>query len=60
MAILFVANILIMLAIGKIKPRAEDYVQKYTQQVDITPWKHTKLVGALIVIIVVGVYIYFS
>ncbi|MGM5470610.1 solute:sodium symporter family transporter [Flavobacteriaceae bacterium LMO-SS05] len=60
MAILFVANILIMLIIGKFFPRKEVYVQEYTEQVDIKPWKHVKLVGGLITLIVVSIYIYFS
>jgi SSS family solute:Na+ symporter len=60
MALLFVINILIMLAIGKFKPRSEDYIQKYTKQVDITPWKHSKSVGLTICLIVIGIYIYFS
>jgi SSS family solute:Na+ symporter len=60
MAILFVLNTLIMLAIGKFKPREVAYEQKFTKDVDITPWKHTKIVGIIICIIVIGTYIYFS
>jgi SSS family solute:Na+ symporter len=60
MAILFVLNVLIMLLIGKIKPREEDYIQEYTKQVDITPWKYTKQTGIAICIIVISVYIYFA
>lgn len=60
MAILFVLNIIIMLIIGKLKPREEAYVQEYTEQVDITPWKYVKQAGIAICIIVVGVYIYFA
>ena len=60
MAILFVLNILIMLIIGYFKPREEAYVQEYTKQVDITPWKYVKQVGIAICIIVIGVYIYFA
>lgn len=60
MAILFLLNSAIMLAIGKIKPRKEDYVQEYTEQVDITPWKHVKLAGIAICIVVIGVYVYFA
>ncbi|MFB1039529.1 MAG: solute:sodium symporter family transporter, partial [Polaribacter sp.] len=37
MAILFFLNVVIMLIIGKIKPREEAFVQEYTKQVDITP-----------------------
>jgi len=60
MAILFLLNIGIMLLIGKIYPRKEAYVQEYTEQVDITPWKYVKQVGITICIIVIGVYIYFA
>ncbi|RZS99111.1 solute:sodium symporter family transporter [Aquimarina brevivitae] len=60
MAILFLFNVLIMLFIGKIKPRETPYVQEYTKEVDIKPWKYVNIVGILICIIVIGVYIYFS
>lgn len=60
MAILFVLNIAIMLIIGKLKPREEPFVQEYTKQVDITPWKYTRQAGLAICVIVVGVYIYFA
>lgn len=56
MAILFVLNILIMLLVGKLHPRKEDYVQKYSEDVDITPWKHVKLMGAIITIVVILIY----
>jgi len=60
MAILFVMNILIMLLIGRFKKRSEPYVQEYTKQVDITPWKYVNQVGLGIVVLVVGIYIYFA
>ena len=60
MAILFVLNIVIMLLIGLVKPRKEAFVQVYTEEVDITPWKHTKIVGIAICTIVIGVYVYFA
>ncbi|MGW9684173.1 solute:sodium symporter family transporter [Flagellimonas sp. 2504JD1-5] len=60
MAILFILNAAIMLIIGKLKPRAEAYEQKYTEQVDIEPYKHVKQVGILICVIVIGIYIYFA
>ena len=58
--ILFFLNVVIMLIIGKIKPREEAFVQEYTKQVDITPWKYTKQAGIAICVIVIGVYIYFA
>lgn len=60
MAILFVLNIVIMLVIGKIRPRETPFIQEYTKQVDITPWRYVKPVGILICLIVVGVYVYFA
>jgi SSS family solute:Na+ symporter len=60
MAMLFVLNIAIMLIIGKLNPRKEAFVQEYTKQVDITPWKYVKQAGIAICVIVMGVYIYFA
>lgn len=60
MAILFVMNVLIMLVIGKLKPRTTAYVQKYTEQVDITPWKYVNQTGIAITVIVMAIYVYFS
>ena len=60
MAILFVFNVLVMLVIGKLYPRTIAYDQKYTQQVDIEPWKYTKVVGIAICVIVIWTYIYFQ
>ena len=60
MAILFILNVVIMLIVGKIKPREEPFVQQYTKQVDITPWKYVKHVSVVICLIVIGVYVYFA
>ena len=60
MAILFILNMAIMLIIGKFYPRKEAFVQKYTKQVDITPWKYAKIAGISAVAIVIAVYVYFS
>jgi SSS family solute:Na+ symporter len=60
MAILFALNVAIMLIIGKLKPREKPFVQEYTKQVDITPWKYTNQAAAAICVIVIGVYIYFA
>ena len=60
MAILFVANCLLMLIIGKFYPRSEPFELQYTKQVSIEPFKYVKPAGALIVIIVVGIYVYFA
>lgn len=60
MAILFLLNVTIMLVIGKLKPREEAFLQEYTKQVDITPWKYVKQAGFGICILVVFIYAYFA
>ena len=60
MAILFLFNIVLMLLIGKLKQREEAYEQKYTEQVDITPWKPVKVMGIIITVIVISTYFIFT
>lgn len=60
MAILFLLNVVIMLIIGFLKPRKEPYIQEYTEQVDITPWKYVKVTGVIVCVIVIGTYVYFQ
>ncbi|TSE05798.1 MULTISPECIES: solute:sodium symporter family transporter [Aquimarina] len=59
MAILFVLNIGIMLIIGKLYPRETDYVQKITEDVDVTPWKYAFITGAAITVLVISTYLIF-
>jgi len=60
MGIIFVLIIVILMVIGRLYPRKEAYVQVYTQQVDITPWKYIKPVGFSICALVICIYLYFS
>ena len=60
MAITFVINVLIMLAIGKMRPREVAFELPYTKQVDITPYALVKPLGALICAVVIGIYVYFA
>jgi SSS family solute:Na+ symporter len=59
MGVLFVINISIMLIIGKLYPKKEVYVPVVTEEIDVTPWKHAKTVGIIIVILVVSTYFIF-
>ncbi|WP_111682284.1 solute:sodium symporter family transporter [Winogradskyella tangerina] len=60
MAILFVLNIIIMLIIGKLRPKSEPFEMTYTEQVDITPWKYVKTASIAIVVFVIAIYVYFA
>jgi len=59
MGILFVLNIVIMLVIGKLKPKTDIYIPNITEQIDVTPWKHAKTVGLIITIMVLSTYFIF-
>ncbi|APD07615.1 putative symporter [Flavobacteriaceae bacterium UJ101] len=60
MAILFVMNVIIMLVIGKLNPREEAFVLEDSGKVNIIPWKYASTVGAVICLVVVTIYWYFS
>jgi SSS family solute:Na+ symporter len=48
LAFVFVLTAVLMLVISKFKPAEKTYVQEYTHDVDITPWKHVKLAAIAI------------
>ena len=60
MAILFVINIAIMLIIGKLKPRPVNFELEYTKKVSIEPYRYLIPIGVSIILIVIGIYMYFS
>ena len=55
-AINFVIISLIMILMAIISPREEAYVQSYTNDVDITPWKGAKACGIIILILIALMY----
>lgn len=60
MGILFVFNILVMLAFGRIMPKKEIAIEKTTDAIEITPWKYAFIVGAFITLLVVSTYFIFT
>ncbi|MGG3693514.1 solute:sodium symporter family transporter [Heyndrickxia ginsengihumi] len=56
-AILFVISCVIMLVIGKIKPRKTAYVLPTKNVVDIEPWAHRFEAGGVIIFMVMASYI---
>ena len=60
MGIIFVLVLIILFTVSKFFPRQTDYMEEYTRQVDITPWKYLKPAGVVICIAVVSIYVYFS
>ena len=53
----FVLNILIMVIVSRFFKNKNPYTPVHTGEVDITPWKYAKLLGAILVLITVLVYI---
>ncbi len=60
MGIIFVLALVIMFAFSAVKPRDTDYVQVYTEQVDIANWKYLKPVGFIVCGLVLTLYIALS
>jgi len=59
-AVLFPVLMLIMWALNKYKPDAEEYVLQDVGAVDLTPWKYRKIVAAIGLVVAVAIYIFFS
>ena len=59
MGILFVVNIFIMLLMGKLFPKKDEYIPKVTEAIDLSPWKYAKIVGLIITLMVLSTYFIF-
>jgi SSS family solute:Na+ symporter len=57
LAFVFVLTALLMLVISRFKPAKETYVQEYSHDVEITPWKHVRLVAFVISLAAVLFYV---
>ncbi len=59
MGILFVFNIILMLIIGRLRPKKDEYIPHKTEIIDTTPWKHTVTASIIIAILVLATYFIF-
>lgn len=60
LGIVFATLVVLMFIAGTVAPRSEPWVQTYSQDVDLTPWKWAVPAGVTLVVIVLGLYIYFA
>ncbi|SDZ41805.1 solute:Na+ symporter, SSS family [Evansella caseinilytica] len=60
LGVLLPLNILVMVIVGRFKPRATPYVLKNANKVELTPWKHAKTFAAFTTIVMLLVYAFFS
>jgi SSS family solute:Na+ symporter len=49
-----------MLLIGKLRPRATDWVQEDSGAVDLTPWKGAIPAGIVLIVLVIAIYVAFA
>ncbi|GEN25758.1 solute:sodium symporter family transporter [Halomonas cupida] len=59
-ALVFVLLVIMMLIIGKLRPRTESWVQEDVGAVDLTPWKGAVPAGIALVVMVIAMYIAFA
>jgi len=60
LGIVFSYLVIIMLVIGELRPLDKEFVQEDVNAVDMTPWKHAKLSGAILLVIVLAIYVLFA
>lgn len=56
----FAFLVLLMLVFGLVAPRSTPWVQQDVGAVDMTPWRHARLAGATLVVIVILIYVFFA
>lgn len=60
-SVLFLADLAIIYFYSQKRPEKDDFqFEKYQSKVDITPWKHVRWTGLVILVIVVASYVVFS
>ncbi len=56
----FIFIFLQMLVLGAQNPREGEFIQEDVKAVDMTPWKHAKLAGVVLLLIVIAIYAVFA
>ncbi|WP_415344877.1 solute:sodium symporter family transporter [Clostridium perfringens] len=60
LGVLLLIGVIVMLIIGKIKPRETDFVQADKALIDMTPWKYAKPASLAVVLVMAFIYLLFS
>ena len=60
LGIVFAYLVIFMLVMGEVSPLEQEFVQEDVGAVDMTPWKHARLVGGILVSIVLLIYVVFA
>ncbi|KIL09507.1 transporter [Clostridium botulinum] len=60
LGVLFPTCVIVMLIIGKLHPRENDFIQENKAVVSLTPWKHAKLATGIMIGTMCLIYLIFS
>ncbi|MGI8386401.1 solute:sodium symporter family transporter [Robertmurraya sp. P23] len=60
LSILLAVDIFVMLVLGRLNPRETPFVLKDAKKVELTPWKHAKTFSVCLIVVMLGVYAFFS
>ncbi len=60
LSVLFIVDMILMMVVGKLKPRDTDFILEDVGAVDLTPWKYAKPASILCMICMLAVYWLFS
>ncbi len=60
LGIVFAYLVITMLVIGELSPRETEFVQEDVKAVDMTPWKHARLTGGILLAVVILIYVLFA
>ena len=60
LSVLFPLDVLVMLLVGRLRPRKEAYAIPDANVVDMTPWKYAKPAAAVSIVLLVAMYCLFS
>ena len=60
MGAVFIGSVVLLVVLGKVWPRSDAWVHEHSGDVDLTPWRFAKPVGAVLVICVLAIYLSFA
>jgi SSS family solute:Na+ symporter len=60
LGLVFAYLVVLMLVIGELRPLAVEWRQEEAHAVDMTPWRHARLVGAILLLLVLAIYLVFA
>ncbi|MEA2077193.1 MAG: solute:sodium symporter family transporter [Candidatus Marinimicrobia bacterium] len=60
LGLIFAYLIIMMLIMGETNPRKTEFIQEDVKAVDMTPWKHAKLISGIILAIIITIFVVFA